>query len=113
MKNRINVPFLQYQVWGYALALGVACTPEQCTELEGCVFNDCGPCPCPTGSICVDGNACASMCSLDVQHVPQGNPCVFLSPDAICEPHDGTPSDDVGVCRAPSGAPMCTPPGDT
>jgi len=104
---------LRYQVWGYVLALGTACTPEQCQELDGCIFNDCGPCPCPTGSVCVEGNRCASVCALDVNHIPPGNPCAHLDEDAVCEPHVNAPSADAGVCRMPSGAPLCLQPGDT
>ncbi len=90
-----------------------ASTSTSSTSSTGEPSDECGACPCPTGAMCVEGNACASFCSLDVQHIPQGNPCAHLGLDSICVIQPGTPSEDVGVCRGLDGVPLCTPPGDT
>lgn len=102
----------------YALILsllGAACTPEDCEKWpDACPFNDCGPCPCPVGTQCVENNACASLCSLMVLHDPPGNSCGHLSPDAVCvEESPELTRQELGVCRAPTGVPMCLAPGDT
>lgn len=106
--------YLEVLALALSLTVSSSCTPEQCEEFDSaCPFNDCGPCPCPVGSICVEGNACASLCALDVLHDPPGNSCGFIRPDAMCSPQSGTPAPDIGVCRGPTGAPLCSQPGDT
>lgn len=102
------------RTWTLILILLTNCTPEECeTFPELCPLNDCGPCPCPAGAICVEGNACASLCALEVLHDPPGNSCAHISPEASCEPHSNAPMATLGVCRGPTGAPLCSQPGDT
>lgn len=97
-----------------AAALLAACTPEQCEDNpDVCPGNSCGLCPCPVGTVCVEQGLCASLCALDVLHIPQGNPCAWLSEDAVCVPAENTPAADLGVCRDPSGAPLCEKAGET